>query len=422
MNEDDWKPLGQREIRRQRLKSFARKTDLRGCHTAICSCSGVFATSEIEPDTITLANRPKVRLFNPDGSLLSEELWKSGRIVFMFFALDLELLNIVTEDGKLYQYDLRLKLLTSFSVSSEEILEAQTFRTESTLGLVILTMSGNFSVLPNYDNSLKRLDIGPITQNVPDCWTVITSKKRSYILSAVKTNFYTVATDGSSRIEVHPISVSKPFNNLLQITSSICGSYCAGTTDSGIQLILNSKTLEIITELNTAAKIKSVPLAAALLTQGSENLGPVAALLWTEFLVLLDCDKNWAIYDLESFSAIFEEKDGIRIVGSRFQDFLTAVSESTKQVTLPTGAGAMLIDGYEMIAANNERGEEIIAVLRDENSPECSLVDAIEQCMTAATYEYDPVMQKKYLKAASFGLVLTEDFDPNVFANTNRKR
>ena len=179
MNEDDWKPLGQREIRRQRLKSFTRKIDLRGCHTAICSCSGVFATSEIEPDTITLATRPKVRIFNPNGTLLSEDLWKSGRIVFMFFAVDLELLNIVTEDGKLLQFDLGMKLLTSFSVSSEQILEAETFRTASTLGLVILTMSGNFPVLPDYENSLKRLDIGPIMQDVSDCWTVISSKHRN---------------------------------------------------------------------------------------------------------------------------------------------------------------------------------------------------------------------------------------------------
>ena len=73
----------------------------------------------------------------------------------MFFALDLELLNIVTEDGKLLQFDLGMNLLTSFSVSSEEILEAQMFRNEGTLGLVVLTMSGNFSVLPNYENSLK---------------------------------------------------------------------------------------------------------------------------------------------------------------------------------------------------------------------------------------------------------------------------
>lgn len=419
MSDDDWKPLGKRDIRRQRLKNFQKKIDFRGCHTAVCPCSGIFATSEVEPDTITLSSRPMLRLRNADGSLMAEERWKSGRIVFMFFALDVEVLNLITEDGKLLQFDLVLKLTSSFSVSSEEILEAQVFHHESTLGLVILTTSGNFSVLPVYHNSLKRLEIGPITESVPDCWTVISSKNRCYILSAVKSNFYTVAVDGSSRVEVHPITVSKGFNHLMQVTASLSGAFCAATTDSGVQLMINSTTLEVITELNTAAKIKSSPIKASVISS-SGPFGPIAALLWTEFIVLLDTAKNWAIYDLDSFSIMVEEKDGLRVLGTKTHDFITTVHECTKHVTSPTGAGAMLIDAFEMISGNNERGEEIIAVLRDEDSPDCQLVDAVEQCIKAATYEHDVTLQKKYLKAASFGLVLCEEFDPNIFATANK--
>ena len=69
---------------------------------------------------------------------------------------------------------------------------------------------------------------------------------------------------------------------------------------------------------------------------------------------------------------------------------------------------------------NDERGEEIISALRDSESGNALLPDAVVQCTQAATFEFNVQRQKQLLKAAAFGKALTDEVEAEAFVRTNR--
>lgn len=111
-------------------------------------------------------------------------------------------------------------------------------------------------------------------------------------------------------------------------------------------------------------------------------------------LVLLDDDKNWIIFEVESGSVIHSESDGIRLLASDRHEFISISAIQTTSVRSPTEPGALLIDAYKYLIDNDERGEEIISVLRDNHNTNPLLPDAVAQCIAAATFEFDVNKQK----------------------------
>ena len=175
--------------------------------------------------------------------------------------------------------------------------------------------------------------------------------------------------------------------------------------------------MTVVTELNTSAKIKQPPIQTAIV---QSKPTAIAALLWNHMLVLLDTDKNWVLFDINQASVIHAEVDGMRLVSTSYHQFISISQAATKGVYAPSGPGALLVDAFDFLMKEDERGEEIISALRDSQSGNALLPDAVVQCTTAATFEFNIQKQKQFLRAASFGKALTDDVESDSFARTNR--
>ena len=100
------------------------------------------------------------------------------------------------------QYDIFSTFQRQISICSEEILEIETFL-DSTggMGLAILSTSKAFSVLRVYDDATKIVEFGELTNQLPECWTVVNRRERNFLLVCSGTTLFIAPVDRSSPTE-----------------------------------------------------------------------------------------------------------------------------------------------------------------------------------------------------------------------------
>lgn len=89
---------------------------------------------------------------------------------------------------------------------------------------------------------------------------------------------------------------------------------------------------------------------------------------------------------------------------------------STVAVFAPGSAhpAAILYEAYEQFNARDPRSYETIQAIR------VDLVEAVDTCIDAAGKEFDADLQRRLLRAASYGKSFIDLYNPSDFVNTSR--
>jgi len=345
--------------------------------------------------------------------------WGSGRIVGLFWELDRDVVNVLTENGKLLQFDINCQLTRQLTICNEEILEGRAFHVLDKQCLVYLTTTCRFYYMADNNDPNRIIDLGQLRQaQLPDSWSVVKRHKSLQLIAAFGSICLTRRLDEQrGQVSTNEIRLSKNYNSIQTLASSLTGNLLVASTDVGIHSIIDSETLEPLSELNTSAKITAPPLQACFVS----NKPPVVALLWSHLLLIVDAEKHWVRYDLDEVTYISAEHDGLRMVSGTNHAFLALVDASTSAIYSPSAPGSLLVDAFHLFTRDDERAEEIVSVLRHPNNDDsCLLPQAIGQCTLAATTELSTRRQKELLSAASFGKTLTDEVDAKLFSRTIR--
>ena len=102
------------------------------------------------------------------------------------------------------------------------------------------------------------------------------------------------------------------------------------------------------------------------------------------------------------------QPDGVTIISSDRVEFLGRVADSSVKL-FEIGAsdpGSILVDCFEKLSAHPSKADSNISMLKGEDV----LEPAIETCLDAALREFDPIWQKRILKAVSFGKAYFEGY------------
>lgn len=91
--------------------------------------------------------------------------------------------------------------------------------------------------------------------------------------------------------------------------------------------------------------------------------------------------------------------------------FVLSAAESSQDIFRPGSASpaAILFEASELFERRSPKADEFIRTIRPD------LVAAVDTCIDAAGREYDPALQKRLLRAASFGKTFLELYNPVEF-------
>ncbi|SCV74365.1 BQ2448_6797 [Microbotryum intermedium] len=105
------------------------------------------------------------------------------------------------------------------------------------------------------------------------------------------------------------------------------------------------------------------------------------------------------------------EVDGTRIISSDLCEFLHMVPQSSQDVFRPgsTSPASILYEASELFDRRSPKADEYVRSIRVE------LVGAVDTLIDAAGREYEPIWQKKLLKAASYGKGYLDLYNPSEF-------
>ncbi|VDN05647.1 unnamed protein product [Thelazia callipaeda] len=127
------------------------------------------------------------------------------------------------------------------------------------------------------------------------------------------------------------------------------------------------------------------------------------------------CSKSH-VYDFETCVEIDMELDGIKVFTSNQLILLSQVPDAVDCVLSVASVqpGAILYDASEKLVEGTYGVYEYIQMI------ESQMEDAIQQCLLAAAHQFDSVLQKKMLRAASLGKSLVKRQDASQFVDLCR--
>ncbi|XP_064643681.1 vacuolar protein sorting-associated protein 16 homolog [Lineus longissimus] len=408
----NWNSLGDVFFRRFELYSFFDTSwfsdvDLAKFNISAAPYGGPIALVRDDRRTASATAKPIIYIYSSAGRLLSQIRWSSGRILDIGWS-ETEDLLCVQDDGSVLVYDIFGNFSKTFGMGNDaketKCLECRIFRSYNGTGIAVLTGTYRIFVINSVqDPRIRRLTDVPGLNKPPSSWLMMTLDRNSKALVAVESRLYYLDHGGQYE-EQHP-EFKSPINSIIEMAASYNNKYIALFSDTGILWIGSSDLKTCYCEHDT--KFQSRPRQLAWCGTGAV-LG-----YWNDLLLMVGPKGVPISYNADGPSHLVPEMDGLRIVSNTSHEMLQKVPSVIEDI-FKIGSmtpGAMLFEASREFQRGSQRADEYIRTIKDK------LDLAVEQCIEAAGQEYDPKVQKKLLKAASFGKCFLTDMRPDAFVN-----
>ncbi|EPS58224.1 hypothetical protein M569_16591, partial [Genlisea aurea] len=122
-------------------------------------------------------------------------------------------------------------------------------------------------------------------------------------------------------------------------------------------------------------------------------------LYWDDILLMVGPYGDPVRYLYDEPIILIPECDGVRILSDKIMELLHRVPDSTVSIFQigSTSPAALLYDALDHFDRRSAKADENLRLIRS------SLPEAVEACIDAAGYEFDPLLQRTLLRAASYG-------------------
>lgn len=143
----------------------------------------------------------------------------------------------------------------------------------------------------------------------------------------------------------------------------------------------------------------------------------------SQSLFLANCehpDRYDFIYDLPSAVVAVQDFDGLRLLGEGYYHFLEIIPQEVCRVFSlgSRSPGALLVTTFDEFMAGNASAVDMIREIQRNSD---NLIQAINDCVACAAFEFDVIQQKRLLRIAAFGKSFCFIYDADLLINTARR-
>ena len=356
--------------------------------------------SKIARFRVGASSKSTIDIYSSSGKLISNISWDKGSIRGLGWSDD-ERLLVVTEDGTVRCYYGLHGDFHPFSLGhgSEEFgVKSCRFWSH---GFVALLTNNALVAVSSFDEPRPKL-LSPMPEGVIHAWSIIPpaytlSRSVEVMLSIDQTIFVVDATEAEDR------GLSDgPFKH---VSVSPNGRFAALYTDDGKVWVVASDFSNKYSEYDTRAKTPPTQLYWC----GNDSV----ILAWEDEVHMIGPGGAAAKYYYDNPVHVVPDIDGARLITNDSCEFLHKVPDTSEEVFRigsDTPAG-VLLDSIDLLEQKSPKADENIQRIKP------SLPDAVETCIRAAGQEFDEGLQKRLLRAASFGKSVLDLYSSDEFVD-----
>ena len=195
---------------------------------------------------------------------------------------------------------------------------------------------------------------------------------------------------------------------------SLCpnGQLIAAHTSAGSLLVMSADFQEFVTDFHCARPLDDSVDAAENSAEGDapDQLAwcgvDSVVLRWEERVIMVGPYGDWVKFTYDEPVHVTTECDGVRITSETQIEFLYRVPDCMVDIYRPgsTAPAALLYDARRHFDEQTAKADENLRAVGD------AMAAAIEGCIEAAGFTFDPPEQKRLLRAAGYGLVFCDGF------------
>ena len=342
-----------------------------------------------------------VWVFTASGRLVSVLKDIAESVILLFFTRE-EHLVTVTYDGQVCIYELKGTLMGNYLIDHEVreqmIHEAASFCHSCSTGFAVMTKTGRFFVVP--DVHARKVDKYPLIPDpsMPTAWCVISSEEPAILVAQGKQLSHLTSK------RCMPTSADmkdQEYESIERMCSSMSGNNVALQTDKRIVWfgqVSQDGCMTCRTEFDkTKAALDQMVCA-----------GPEAVIcVWRDkrsyATVVIGFDGYFFSLFLKHPMRLVPEVDGVRVISNdshELIEFVPSILVNTYRIGSLSG-GAFLLSARKEFDKKSYKADENLKMIGH-------TIEAVRECIDAATHEYHVSDQKTLLEAALLG----KNFNP----------
>ncbi|KAG4306374.1 hypothetical protein PORY_000362 [Pneumocystis oryctolagi] len=342
--------------------------------------------------------KSSIWIYSSYGAFIHKIYWDIGKIKGLGWS-DSERLIVVTEDGTVRNYNIQGEF-TQFSLGKEtsehSVINCQFWGT----GFVALLENNTFIAVNSYDEPRPRLLCCPKFEDVIHSWTIIAPQLSSSfhveVLVSTKSTIYVIdeAQNTDQYLQQGPF---------LDMSVSPNGQFLALQTFQNKIWVISTGFQKSMSEFTLIENEKPLKIGWC----GNDSV----IIVYNTIILMIGPFGGFLSFPCNGPALVISEIDGARIITSDKCEFLQKVPDILKNVykAEKDSYGYILLKSIEYFDQKSSKANENVQLIKPH------LADAIDECIKAASCEFDPFWQKKLLRAASFGKSYLNFYNPEEF-------
>ncbi|CAH1635593.1 unnamed protein product [Spodoptera littoralis] len=340
---------------------------------------------------ITGAAKPVITIYNGVGNVISKILWNSGELVHMGWS-DSEQLLCVQQSGDVLVYDMFGAYQRTFNMGQEvrdtKVYKARIFPSPHGVGLAVITTTNRMFLISNVsDPKVRSVPDLPRANEAISCWCVIGSG----IIVCRDKEIYKCQPGETRAILMRP-DIKNPYTQILSIVSSQNGKHVALFTDSGFLWTGSSDFKTTYSEIDTGY----IKQPKELMWCGSQAVVGH----WDDTLSIFGSTKGQSSqYPYDGPFHLIQEIECVRVVSEMTHELIQKVPFVVERIFRINSVApeSYLLEASRQFQNHSHRADEYIRLVKP------NLSTAVQNCIEAAAFEFNPEVQKMLIRAAQFG-------------------
>ncbi|EFA13302.2 Vacuolar protein sorting-associated protein 16 homolog-like Protein [Tribolium castaneum] len=361
------------------------------------------------------SGQPIISIFSGSGRQITSFKWTKRPIVCMGWSND-EKLICIQEDGVVVLHDMFGKYLHTFVISQKiqdvKIVDAKIFTSpQNRTGIAVMTSNFKIFLINNIQEPKTRQLSELIKSNLhPTSWVVISEDPHTEVLIAREKELFRLKQDEHHTSLMLEPDISNKYSSILEMAVSFNARHVALFTDSGYLWLGSSNLRTKYCEIDTNIIHKPKQLVWC----GNESV--VAYWERDNSLLIVGKHGQKMMYTYDSSVHLSPEIDGVRIISNTQHELLQKVPDVVQKIFRinSTDLGSFLLEASKHYQKRSHRANEYICLVKQD------LAKAVDQCINAVGYEFDPEVQKMLIRAAQFGKCFIAYMNSDKYVNIIR--